>query len=171
MAKKRQGFPDIKAPDEKPMSNIRTNLNDSLKTAMKAKEQLTVSTLRLILAALKDRDIADRSNGNVEGIDDDAILAMLQSMIKQRRDSISAYEAGGRAELAQREQDEITIIEGFLPEQMGDDDIAKAVDAVLTSTGASSLKEMGQVMAALREKYAGRMDFSKVGPMVKERLG
>ena len=171
MAKKRLGFPDIKAPDDEPMSNIRTNLNDSLKVAMKAKEQLTVSTLRLILAALKDRDIADRSNGNVEGIDDDAILAMLQSMIKQRRDSISAYEAGGRAELAQREQDEITVIEGFLPEQMGDDDIATAVDAVLASTGASSLKEMGQVMAALREKYAGRMDFSKVGPMVKDRLG
>lgn len=153
------------------MSNIRINLNDSLKVAMKAKEQLTVSTLRLILAALKDRDIADRSNGNVEGIDDDAILAMLQSMIKQRRDSIAAYEAGGRAELAEQEAAEIEIIQGFLPEQMSDDEIAGAVDEVLNATGASSLKEMGQVMAALREKYAGRMDFSKVGPMVKDRLG
>ena len=153
------------------MSQLRSDLNDALKTAMKAKEDLTVSTLRLIVAALKDRDIAARSKGNAEGIDEDDILALLQSMIKQRRDSVAAYHNGGRQELAKREGDEIDIIQRFLPEQLSDDDIAAAVEQVLAETGAASLKEMGGVMGTLRQKYAGCMDFAKAGALVKERLG
>ncbi len=150
---------------------LRTQLNGALKDAMKAKDQRAVSTLRLILAALKDRDIADRGKGGVdEGISDDAILQLLQSMIKQRRDSIEAYEKGGRQELADREAEEITIIEGFLPEQMSEEEIAEAVAGAIKQCEATSLKEMGQVMAHLREKHAGAMDFGKASATVKERL-
>lgn len=153
------------------MSHFRTELNDALKVAMKAKEARSVSTLRLILAALKDRDIADRSKGNADGIGEEDILSMLQSMVKQRHDSIAAYAAAGRDDLVEQEAEEIVVIQRFLPEQLDDDGIAEAVTEVLDETGAASLKEMGQVMGALRAKYAGRMDFSKAGSLVKERLG
>jgi uncharacterized protein YqeY len=153
------------------MSELRTELNDAIKTAMKAKEPRAVSTLRLILAALKDRDIAERPKGNADGIGEDDILAMLQSMIKQRRDSITLYIKGGREELAQQEAEEIEIIERFLPAQMDEEAIAAAVTDILTETGATTLKDMGGVMGALRERYAGQMDFGKAGAIVKERLG
>lgn len=150
---------------------LRTRLNDALKAAMKAKETRTVATVRLILAALKDRDIAARGKGNLEGIDEDGILAMLQSMIKQRRESIALYEKGGRLELAQQEAEEITVIEQFLPRQLGEDEMAEAVKTVIQEVDAKSLKDMGRTMAALKERYAGRMDFHKASAQVKEQLG
>ncbi|MEE9249604.1 MAG: GatB/YqeY domain-containing protein [Alphaproteobacteria bacterium] len=150
---------------------LRTRLNDALKAAMKAKEVRTMATIRLILAALKDRDIAARGKGNLDGIDDDGILAMLQSMIKQRRESIALYEKGGRLELARQEADEIAIIEQFLPRRLGEDEMAEAITAVIEEVEAKSLKDMGRTMAALKERYAGRMDFAKASAQVKEQLG
>ena len=149
---------------------LRTRLSDALKTAMKGKDAPTVSTLRLIMAALKDRDIAARGKGNKDGIPEEEILGLLQSMIKLRRDSIALYEKGGRMELAQQEAEEIAIIEEYLPQQMSDDDIAAAIDAVIEDAGAATLKDMGKVMAGLKEKHAGSMDFSMASAMVKERL-
>ncbi len=152
---------------------LREQINTTLKQAMKAKEQAKVSTLRLINAAIKDRDIADRTKGGVDedGITDDAILQLLQSMIKQRRDSIEAYNKGNRPELADREAEEIGFIEVFLPEQLGDDEMAEAINKAVEALGAKSLKEMGAVMAKLREDYAGQMDFGKASAIVKQRLG
>jgi uncharacterized protein YqeY len=150
---------------------LRSRLTDALKTAMKAKEAVCVSTLRLILAALKDRDIAARSKGNTDGISEEDILGLLQSMVKQRRDSIELYEKGGRMELAQREAEEIAVIQGFLPEQLSDDGMSEAIEGVIGEVEAASLKDMGRVMAALKEQFAGRMDFGKASALVKERLG
>lgn len=150
---------------------LRARINDTLKESMKSKDGVATSTCRLILAALKDRDIADRSKGNQEGIGDDAILGLLQSMIKQRREAIQLYRDGNRTELAEKEQAEIDIIERFLPEQMSDEDMAAAVQGVIDEAGAGSIKEMGRVMGALKEKYAGRMDFGKASGIVKDKLG
>ena len=152
---------------------LREQLNDTLKEAMKSKEPTTVSTLRLINAAIKDRDIADRTKGGIdeEGISDDDILQLLQSMIKQRRDSIDAYTKGGRNELADQEAQEIEVIERFLPEQLGNEEMTAAVNGVIEAVGAESLKEMGAVMAKLREDFAGQMDFGKASGIVKKRLG
>jgi len=150
---------------------LRTSINDALKTAMKSKRDNAVSTIRLIMAALKDRDIAARSKGNADGVSDEEILSLLQSMIKQRRESVEMYEKGGRLELAQQEAAEIEIIQEFLPEQMSDDEIASAINGIVEETGAQSLKDMGKVMSQLKERYAGKMDFSKAGAQVKGRLG
>ena len=150
---------------------LRTQINNTYKAAMKRKETIAVSTLRLIQAAIKDRDIAARSKGNTDGISDDEVLSLLQSMIKQRRDSIEAYEKGGRMELAQQEAEEISIIEGFLPAQMNDDEIAAAVDSVISDVEATTLKDMGKVMATLKEQFAGQMDFGKASGAVKAKLG
>ena len=150
---------------------LRSRLTDSLKAAMKSRNERSVSTLRLILAALKDRDIAAKGKGNKDDISDDEVLGLLQSMIKQRRDSIEMYEKGGRSELARKEAEEITIIEGFLPKQMSEDETIAAIAEIIADVGAETLKDMGKTMAALKEKYAGRMDFSKASAVVKERLG
>ncbi|CAA6604442.1 conserved hypothetical protein [Rhodospirillaceae bacterium LM-1] len=149
---------------------LRTALNEALKTAMLAKEARAVSTVRLILAALKDRDIAARSKGNMDGISEDEILGMLQSMIKQRRESITLYEQGGRLELAQQEQEEIVVIERFLPRQMSAEETDAAIKAVLADVEAKGLKDMGKVMTALRERHAGQMDFGKASGIVKSLL-
>ena len=149
---------------------LRVELNESLKRAIKSKENCTISTIRLILAALKDRDIAARSNGNPDGISDDLILQLLQKMVKQRHDSSALYQKGNRPELAAREMQEIEIIESFLPEQMDETEIRSAVDQMVNELNASGLKEMGSVMSSLRERYAGRMDFSKASAMVKQSL-
>ena len=149
---------------------LRTRLSDALKVAMKEKDGRSVSTLRLILAALKDRDIAARSKGNQEGVSDDEVFGLLQSMIKQRRESIDLYEKGGRMELAQGEAEEISVIEGFLPEQMSEEEIATVITGVVDEVGAESLKDMGKVMTALKEQFAGQMDFGKASAIVKERL-
>ena len=152
---------------------LREQLNDTLKEAMKSKDPTTVSTLRLINAAIKDRDIADRTKGGIdeEGISDADILQLLQSMIKQRHDSIDAYTKGGRNELADQEAQEIEVIERFLPEQLGDEEMTAAVNGVIEAVGAENLKEMGAVMAKLREDFAGQMDFGKASGIVKKRLG
>lgn len=150
---------------------LRQELSDALKTAMLGKDARTVSTVRLILAALKDRDIAARPNGLADGIPDTEILQMLQSMIKQRRESITIYEQGGRLELAEREAEEIVIIERFLPRQMSADEVAEAIRAVIADIGATGIKDMGRVMAALKERHAGLMDFSRASVVVKSALG
>ena len=150
---------------------LRQQLNDALKTAMLAKEARVVSTVRLILAALKDRDIAARSRGVTDGIGEDEILSMLQSMIKQRRESIVLYEQGGRQELAQQERDEIVVIERFLPRQMDEAETAQAVKAAIEEIGATGLKDMGKVMAVLKERFAGQMDFTKASAQTKAALG
>ena len=150
---------------------LRDRIKEAMKTAMKAKDEIGLAATRLIQAALKDRDIAARSKGNTDGIGDDEILGMLQSMIKQRRDSIEMYEKGGRPELAEREAREIDVIESFLPEQMDEDAVNAAIDAVMKEMEATSMKDMGRVMAALKERHAGSMDFGKASALVKARLG
>jgi uncharacterized protein YqeY len=149
---------------------LRARLNEELKTAMKAKHQRAVSTVRLILAALKDRDIAARTRGNTEGIGDEEIADLLQKMIRQRRESIELYQQGKREDLAQQEREEIAVIERFLPRQMSDAEMAEAVTAVIAELGVGSIKDMGRVMAALKQRHAGQMDFSKASALVKERL-
>ncbi|MFL7899683.1 GatB/YqeY domain-containing protein [Azospirillum argentinense] len=149
---------------------LRTRLNEALKQAMLAKNQRAVSTVRLILAALKDRDIAARSRGVTDGIDEAEILSMLQTMIKQRGESIKLYEQGGRLELAEQEREEITIIEGFLPKQMSEEEVVAAVKTVVDEIGATCIKDMGKVMAELKTRYAGQMDFAKVSGTVKQQL-
>lgn len=149
---------------------LRNQITEALKTAMKGKDEIGLATVRLMQAALKDRDIAARSKGNMDGISDDEILSMLQSMIKQRRDSIAMYEQGDRPELAEREAKEIDVIETFLPEQMDDDAMGGAIDEVIGEMKAETMKDMGRVMAALKERYAGSMDFTKASGMVKAKL-
>ena len=149
---------------------LRTRIDDALKIAMKAKEKHTVGTVRLIMAALKDRDIAARSKGNNDGIGEDETLSMLQSMIKQRRESVEMYEKGGRAELAEQEAGEIKVIQTFLPTQMDEAEVNAAVQEAIGDLSATSLKDMGKVMGALKEKFAGRMDFSKASAQIKAKL-
>jgi len=152
------------------LTMLRTKFKDELKRAMQAKEQTAVSTLRLVNAALKDRDIAARGKGNMDGISDEEILTMLQSMIKQRRDSIAMYEKGGRPELAEREANEITVIENFLPKQFTEDEIQDVIAKVMSDVDAQGLKDMGKVMGILKKEYNGQMDFSKASGMVKDSL-
>lgn len=149
---------------------LRQRLSDALKDALKSKDQPGVSTIRLILAALKDRDIAARSKGNMDGIGEDEILSLLQGMIKQRQESIGLYEKGGRLELAEQEKSEIVVIERFLPKQMSEDEMAAAVREAIKEAGAQSIKDMGKVMAALKSRHAGQMDFSKASALVKQTL-
>ena len=150
---------------------LRARLSDALKTAMKAQDQRTVSTVRMILAGLKDRDIAARGKGNADGIDDAEIQQMLQGMVKQRRESMALYEQGNRPELVAQEGAEITVIETFLPKQLSDAELDEAVAAAIAATGAQAAKDMGRVMAALREKHAGQMDFAKASAVAKKKLG
>ncbi len=149
---------------------FRSRLKDSLKEAMKAKDSSRVSTLRLILAALKDRDIAARAKGNSDGIGEDEILEMLQKMVKQRQDSIALYTKGGRSDLVDKETAEIGIIEQFLPKQLDENEIGAAVGEVIGELEAGSIKDMGRVMGALKQRYAGRMDFGRASALVKGQL-
>jgi len=149
---------------------LRSLLKGSLTVAMKARDQISVATLRLILAALKDRDIAERGKGKPDPISDDAILDLLQSMIRQRHESIDLYRTAGRHELAEREAEEIEIIRKFLPAQLSEDEIGAAVGDVIAELGATGLKDMGRTMGSLKKRYAGRMDFSKASAVVKTRL-
>lgn len=149
----------------------REELTTALKTALKSKDQIAMSTIRLITAAIKDRDIAARGTGNAEGIGEAEILSLLQSMIKQRHESSKTYMDNARPELAERELAEIKIIETFLPVQMSDDEVSAAIDAAIKDVNAESIKDMGKVMAALKEKYAGQMDMAKAGGVVKTKLG
>ena len=150
--------------------DMRDRVNSALKQAMKDKQPERLSALRLINAAIKDRDIDARSDGNDEGVPDSEILAILGKMAKQRQESARAYEEGGRLDLAKRERAEIVIIEEFLPRQLSQAEVDKAIDAAVAEIGAQSIRDMGKVMAALKAKYTGQMDFGAVGPVVKNRL-
>lgn len=150
---------------------MREQFNARLKEALKAKDQRRVATLRLITAAIKDRDIAVRSEGKTDGVDDAEILQILQKMVKQRVDSAKTYEEAGRIELAEQEREEMAIIEEFLPKQMSAAEIEQAVNETVTAIGAENLKDMGRTMAALKEKYPGAMDFKKASGLVKAALG
>jgi len=149
---------------------LREQINDSLKEAMKAKDQKRVGTLRLVNAALKDRDIAARTETSRELLGDDEILSLLAKMIKQREDSIAAYEAGKRPELADAERAEIAVIRAFMPKQMSPEETKEAIAKVIADLGASSIKDMGKVMATLKERFAGQIDFAKASGAVKDAL-
>ncbi len=149
---------------------LREQISSSLKEAMKAKDTIALSTLRLMLAAIKDRDIDARSSENDEGIDDAQITALLQTMIKQRNEAIKIATEAKRQDIARREEQEIAIIKQFLPEPMTNSEIDLAVKSVIEEIGASSLKDMGVVMAKLKENYLGRMDFGQVSKKVRDTL-
>ena len=150
--------------------SLRDRLSASLKEAMRAKDATRLMTLRLINAAIKDRDIDARSDGNVSGVPDEALLAILSKMVKQRQESARAYEEGGRLELAEKELFEITIVEEFLPRQLGSEETEKAIASAISECGASSIRDMGKVMGVLKGKFAGKMDFSKASARVKAKL-
>jgi len=149
---------------------LRERFSDSLKEAMKARDQKRVSTLRMVMAALKDRDIANRSEESRAGIGDEEILSLLAKLIKQREESASVYESGGRPELAAGERAEIAIIREFQPRQLTEDETRAAARAVVTELGAGAMKEMGSVMAVLKERHAGQMDFAMAGGIVRQLL-
>jgi hypothetical protein len=149
---------------------LRDQFNQALKDAMRARNQKRVSTLRLVLAALKDRDIANRSEASREGISDEEILSLLAKMIKQREESAAAYEAGGRPELVASEREEIAIIREFQPAQMSESETRAAVAAAVGESGAGSPKDMGRIMAVLKARYPGRMDFARAAAIAKDVL-
>ncbi len=150
--------------------SLRNEINSAMKEAMKEKAQLRLSTLRLINAAIKDRDIAARLEGVEEGVDDSEILAILGKMTRQRQESAKTYEEAGRLDLSERELSEIQVIEYFLPRQLNGDEIEIEVTKVIDEQGASSIRDMGRVMACLKERFTGQMDFGSVGPIVKKKL-
>lgn len=150
---------------------LRAEISEALKSAMKQKDRRAVSTLRLILAALKDRDIAARGKAGNDGISDEEIHEMLQKMVKQRHDSIKFYQQGERPDLVLQETEEIEIIRGFLPKQLSEEEMAAAIQSVVDELGATNIKDMGRTMAALKGNYAGRMDFAKASALVKQHLG
>ena len=152
------------------MMEMRDTLAQAMKQALKDKNQVALATIRLITAALKDRDIAARSEDRHDGISDDEILSMLQTMIKQRQESARMYEQGGRTDLMENEQAEIAIIQQFLPDPLSDEDVAAAIDEAVSQTDAASVRDMGKVMAHLKARYAGQMDFSAASQLVKTRL-
>jgi uncharacterized protein len=149
--------------------SLRDQFTDQLKASMKAGDTARTSTLRMILARLKDTDIAARPKG-IDKVPDDAVLSMLLGMVKSRRESVDLYRQGNRPELAAKEEAEIAIIESFLPRQMDDSDMQRAITEAVAETGAASIKDMGKVMAALRARHAATLDMAKAGPIVKARL-
>jgi len=149
---------------------LRERIKESIKDAMREKNQRKVGTLRLIMAAVKDRDIAARVEDATEQDDDAVIGTILNKMIKQRRDSIKIYEEAGRLEMAEQEKQEVEIISAFLPKQMTDSEVEDACKALIAELEANSLKDIGRVMGALKEKYTGTMDFSKASGLVKSLL-
>ena len=150
---------------------MREIINEAVKDAMCSKDKLRLSTLRLINAAIKDKDIALRVEDRPDGVSSSEILQILGKMVKQRQESARAYEEGGRLELAEQELSEIKIVEEFLPRQLSDDDVANAIQKIISSVGATSIRDMGKVMASLKEKYTGQMDFGKAGATIKKILG
>ena len=157
---------------EAPMSDrIRERINLALKEAVKAQDKARMSTLRLINAAIKDRDIAARTTGNSDGVGDAEVLEILSKMVKQRREAATTYEEAGRLELAEQETTEISIISDFLPRQLGSEQMEAVCKEVVGELGASGLKDMGRTMGALKERFAGRMDFGKASAVVKKLLG
>lgn len=150
--------------------DMRGRVNQALKDAMRTREADRISTLRLINAAIKDRDIAARGEGENGGVGDEVVLSILGKMVKQRHESARAYEEGGRLELAEKELAEVKVIEEFLPRQLDEAETAAAIDAAIAELNATSIRDMGRVMGVLKSRHAGQMDFARVGPMVKDRL-
>src|SRR5712672_2253687 len=150
-------------------TTLRDDINNAVKDAMRAKDERKLSTLRMVNSTIKNADIEARGQGKPPLSDGD-LLGVFQKMIKQRQESVELYDKGGRAELADQEREEIAIISAYLPKQMSDDDVKAAITAVITETGAAGMKDMGKVIAALKAKYAGQMDFGKASGMVKAAL-
>lgn len=150
---------------------LRQSFAERLKEAMKARDLRTISTVRMILAGLKERDVAARGQGTSEGVSDDEARRMLQTMIKQRRESIALYEKGKRTDLVRQELEEIAVIESFLPRQLGEAEIEAAARAAIADTGAAKISDMGKVMAVLRDRYAGEIDLGRAGAIVRRLLG
>jgi len=149
---------------------LRDNLNDALKVALKAQDKASLGTIRLILASIKDQDISVRVDGNSDGVSDAQILSLLQTMVKQRNESIRLYEDGGRHDLADQEKNEITVIQRFMPQQLGDEEVKSAIKDAIQKIDAKSLKDMGKVMGYLKEGYPGQIDFSKASIVVRNIL-
>jgi uncharacterized protein YqeY len=150
---------------------LRQAFRDRLKEAMKARDSRTVSTVRLMIAGLKERDVAARGEGNPDGLSESEIQRMLQAMIKQRRESIALYRQGNRPDLVQQESEEIAVIESFLPRQLDEGEMEAAAKAAIDDTGAATVKDLGKVMAALRERHAGVIDLGRAGAIVRRLLG
>lgn len=150
--------------------STREKINAAMKEAMKNKEMERLATIRLIIAAMKDKDINSRTDGRNDGIDESGVLSLLQSMIKQRKESAGIYRENNRPELADKEEAEIAVIESFLPQQLSDEEVARIVSELITSTGAAGVKDMGKVMAELKAKYAGQLDMGKAGAVIKQKL-
>jgi hypothetical protein len=148
---------------------LRDDINNAVKEAMKAKEERKLSTLRMVNATIKNADIEARGQGKPP-LSDEALLGVLQKMIKQRQESVELYDKGGRAELAAGEREEIAVISAYLPKQMSDDDVNAAIKAAIAETGAAGMKDMGKVVAALKAKYTGQMDFARASGLVKAAL-
>ncbi len=151
-------------------ATLRTRISDATKTAMKEKERLRVSTLRLVSAAVKDRDIAARAEDRCEGIDESEILSLLSKMVKQRKESAQTYEDNGRPELAEREREEINIIQDFMPKPLSDEEMKTIIAGLVEESGATGLKDMGKIMGQLKSNFAGRVDMGKAGAVVKAHL-
>jgi hypothetical protein len=151
--------------------DLRARISNGVKDAMRAREADRLSTLRLISAAIKDRDIAARGEGEEGPVSDEVILGLLGKMVRQRQDSARIYDEGGRIDLAEKERAEIAVIEEYLPRQLSEAEVAAALETAVAETGATSIRDMGRVMAALKARYTGQMDFGRVGPLVRARLG
>lgn len=149
---------------------LREDITAAMKAAMKAKDSKRLGTLRLILAAIKDKDIASRTDGERTSVSEDDVLALLAKLVKSREDSIAMYEKGGRQDLVDAEKAEIEVIKEFMPKQMSAEEAAAAIDAAIAETGASAMKDMGKVMGALKAKYTGVMDFASASKTIKARL-
>lgn len=150
--------------------STREKINAAMKEAMKNKDMGRVAAIRLITAAMKDKDINSRTDGRNDGIDELTLLSMLQSMIKQRLESAKIFRENNRPELAEKEEAEIKVIEEFLPQQLSDDDVAKVIGDIIAATGAAGIKDMGKVMGELKAKYAGQVDMAKAGAVIKQKL-
>lgn len=150
--------------------SLRQTIMEELKTAMRAKQERETGTIRMIIAKMRDRDIEARPSGNMDGISDAEILSMMEGMVKQRRESIALYEKGNRADLVATEAAEIVVIEKFMPQKMAEDAVQNAIAETIAAIGAKDIKDMGKVMNALKEKYAGQMDFAQVGAAIKAKL-
>ncbi len=148
----------------------REEFGDALKVALKSQDKVSVSTIRLIMAALKDRDITARGKGKADGVEEPEILSMLQSMIKQRHESVKTYRDANREDLAQREEEEIEVISRFLPQQLDEGKVVEEIESLITEIGAEGVKDMGRVMAELKSRFAGQIDMGKASGLVKEKL-
>jgi uncharacterized protein YqeY len=150
--------------------STREKINTAMKDALKNKEMERLATIRLVIAAMKDKDINSRTDGRNDGIDESGVLSLLQSMIKQRNESSKIFRENGRAELADKEDAEIAVIESFLPAQLSDEEVGKIISDIISKTGAAGIKDMGKVMAELKANYAGQLDMGKAGGVIKQKL-